>query len=296
MSMIRDPLIRSVNNGHNLLPQAGGGIWLPLHNSSFLPGVPNLPTVVETVAAGSASGSKWATKGMYRFPDDNGTTNNVILQCTDDIDDLYLDQVLTLVGAPAHLLICMQASYDAVPSGNSNLFCYGRNSAVDSTTFYGLDITSAEAVRFARLGKGGTTSTTTLTAQLSGFASLRGNGVFNLSLGIRFTGETTADIEVQASNGTQTCIYTGTGLNMLTAGGTALPGWDAAFLMAEFVGLALGGRNGASGPDANWGNGSGNTAEIGNFQARKYATYSATRVADKLAKMLARPRDYVLED
>lgn len=296
MSMIRDPLLRSLNNGHNLLPQAGGGIWLPLHNSSFQPGVPNLPIVVETVAAGSASGSKWATPGMYRFPDDNGTTNEVILQCQDDEGDLFLDQVLTLVGAPAQLMICMQASYDAVPSGNSNLFCYGRNNAAEAA-FYGLDITSAEAVRFARLGKGGSAaSTATLSAGTGTFASLRGNGVFNLVLGIRFTAASTASLELQASNGTQSCTYSSSGLDMLPNGATALSGFDPSFLMADFVGLALGGRNGSSGPDANWGNGSGNTAEIGNFQARRYATYSSTRVADKLAKMLTRPRDYVLED
>lgn len=295
MSMPRDPVFVTSEPSHNLIPAAGGAVWIPLHDDSFLPGITGLPTMTEV---GTPSGSKWGTAGAYTFQTQN-TTNG--LNALDDIDDLYLDQVLSFVGMQVgeQRIIAMELSYTDTPSGTACIFCYGRNA--EGQSGYALSITTSEGPQFLRRPKNGGSSGTTENINVSSgtFTQFKNQGRFAMVFGITVASASTVDLELQLGNGTLSAVYAETGIDLLLTGGTP-PGVADGISMSDFGGLTLGARNAASigTIDNFWGNSASGTSvgKIGNFQARKYTTYSATRAAEKLAKMLARPFDFVLED
>lgn len=295
MSMPRDPVFVTSEPSHNLIPTAGNAIWFPLHDSSLLPGVPSLPTMAEV---GTPSGSKWGTAGLYTFQTTN-TTN--VLNALDDDDDRYMDGVLSLVSMTGHLIVAFDVSYTDAPGGTSCVWWYGRNSIPASAL--ALSITSSEGPQFLARGRGnsaGTSTTTNLTATSGTWTQFKNQGRFSAVLGIRPTTSVLVDVELRLGNGSLSAIYTGTDIDVVQASlsGTHPPGANTGITMADFGGLTFGGRNASSVGtyDNFWGRGGTNVGRVGNFQARKYATYSSTRVTEKLAKMLARPRDFVLED
>lgn len=288
MSMPRDPLFRVGDPAHNLIPPAGGAIWYPLHDSLLAAGVPNLPTLVEL---GTPHGSKWGTAGMYTLQAAN-TTN--ALNVLDDAEDLVLNSQLSLVGMQAgqQFIIACEASYVAAPTGNSMLWCFGKNTGTAS--FYGLQISAGEAPSLAYRGKNSSgSSTVTMTAQSGTFASFRNQGVFACVLGVKPLDARYVDLELRLGNGTLSAYYTSTASgDMHATAGDAPPGISGGVSMANHGGLTLGSHMGAVAADNFWGNGAGNTGAIGNFAARKFNSYSATRVAKTMAFMLARKRDF----
>lgn len=294
MSMVRDPLFRVGEPAHNLIPSAGNAIWYPLHDSSLMAGIAGLPTLVETVTSGAASGAAWTTPGLYTFPANNGTTNDVVLRAIDDDEDRLLDAQLSLYGMAAgqQTIIACEAAYTAAPGGTATLWCYGKQSG--STSFYSLSITSAEAPQLAYRGKSSSGQPNrALTAQSGSFGQFRGQGIFAVVLGIRPTDGQYADLELRVGNGTLSAYFAATGVDMWATGGTAPPGISGSTTAAQFGGVTLGARLGSAGaPETWWGRGAGNTGAVGNFAARRFGSYSAARVADTLAYLLSRKRDF----
>lgn len=295
MSMVRDALFRVGDPSHNLIPSAGGAVWFPLHESSFASGVPDIPALTESIT-GSAHATKWGTLGAYKFPVDHGNGNVVGLNALDDIDDLFMDSQLSLYGMSAgqEIVIATEASYTVSPSANATLYCYGKNT---TASFHSLYLSASEVPNWFKRGKGaGGSSATPLTQQGgTAFSALKNAGIFALVMSIKPTSGQLADIELRASNGTSSVVYTAAGVDTWATGGTAPPGVSGGITMENFGGLTLGSRNNGT-FDQCWGSGATGLGQIGNFQARKYASYSSGRCAAKLAKLLARPRDFVLED
>lgn len=295
MSMPRDPSFYTSDPAHNLIPGVGDAVWYPLHDSSLLAGIDLLPALTEIVVSGSVSGAKWGTAGVYTFPTNNGGTDKVLLRATDDIDDLYLDSVMSFVGAAAgeHRIICCEASYDTAPSTSATLWGYGRGTATYS--YYGFMLNAAEVPRIEIYPRGASGSQqTSLTAQSGTFASLHGNGVFACVIGFRLITATTMAVELRAGNGTQSCYYASSAdLNLLVNSGTHPPGHTDGQSMATFLGLSLGARHSGAGTgDLFWGSGAASTGKVGNFSARRFPSYSSSRVADALTFMLNRKRDF----
>lgn len=294
MSMPRNPIFNVAVPAHNMIPAAGGAVWYPLHDDSLAAGIPELPTLTETIT-GSAHADKWTTPGFYTFPLDNGATNDVELGCQDDDEDLHINSQLSLVGMAVgdHFITCLEASYTQAPGSSSCLWAHGKNNS--TATLLGLQISSAEVPIFMTRAQGeGSASTPTLTASFGTFTAFKNQGTFALVMGIRPLSSTNVEVELRMSNGTLSAIYALASTDILGAN-TGLPGVQGGISMANFGGFSLGYRNGASAADNWWGRGSGgggNLGRIGNFSARKFTTYSATRVADTLASMLVRPRDF----
>lgn len=295
MTMIRHPAVYTAPPSRSLVPAAGSGIWYPLHDSSLASGIVDVPDAVRTLT-GSPHANEWDTPLMITFPVTNGDAADMVaIQVTDDENDLYVDSQLSLVGMAVgdQFITAMQASYTASPGGNSFLWAYGKdNSTASMLGFY---ISSGEVPGFYHRAKGQTTTGVTdpLTASVSTFTTLKNQGTFNLVASIRPVSATEVDIELQASNGTQACTYTASAIDVLQAAnsGTELPGVSGGITMANFVGLGIGGRNGASTFGNCWGRGT-NTGRLGGFAARKFSTYSANRVTDTIASMLARPGEF----
>lgn len=290
--MIRHPAVYTAPPSSNLIPFAGSGVWYPLHGV-LAPGIVDLPEIAEVVTSGSASGSKWTTDGVYTFPDDNGVTNDIALRAVDDEDDLYIDSQMSMVGMVAdnHFVTTVQAYYDVDPNATSCLWCYGRASS-GTATCIALQISGSEVPTVVLLGKGGTQNSVTLSADSGTFASLRG-ALFTLVLGMRAVSTSEVDIELRMSDGSTTAVYSASAQSVMQGGATAPPGVSGGVTMANFTGLTLGARANASGVTENWwGRTASNTGKIGGFAARKFTTYSATRVTDTLASMLARPLEF----
>lgn len=288
MSMVRDPLFRVGEPAHNLIPSAGGAVWYPLHDSLLAAGIADLPALAEL---GTPSGAKWGTSGMYTLPEAN---TDCALNAVEDEDDLFLSSHLSLYPATldAHYIIALDASYVAAPSGNSALWSWGKDTGTAS--LLGLDITSGELPRFNARGKDSSATTNqSLTAQSGTFAAFRNQGIFSLVLGVRMVSASAVDVELRLGNGTLSAHYAASNVDVLNAGtgGTAVPGISGGVTMGNFGGLYLGCK-GAASPTNFWGRGAGNTGAVGNFSARRFPTYSASRVADALAFMVARKRDF----
>lgn len=292
MTMIRHPSVYTDSSSTNLIPGAGSAVWYPLHGM-LNPGIVDLPVAEEIITAGSASGSKWTTDGVYTFPDDNGVTNDIAVRAVDDPDDLFIDSQMSMVGMVAdnHFITTVQAYYDVDPNATSCLWCYGR-SASGTATCIALQISGAEVPSVILLGKGGTQNSAALSADSGTFASLRGT-LFTLVLGLRAVSTSAVDIELRMSDGTTTAIYSASAQDVMQGGATAPPGVSGGVTMANFTGLTLGARVASGGTTENWwGRTASNTGKIGGFAARKFTTYSATRVTDTLASMLARPLEF----
>lgn len=289
MSMPRDPVLYTATPSHNLIPGAGSAVYYALHNSSLAAGIEGLPGPLTEL--GTPSGAKWDTPGMYTLPTANA---DCALNVRDDADDLFIDSQMSLYGMQVgqQYITAIEASYSADPNTNCTLWCYGRNTGTAS--FYALMINGAELPRLERRGGGASGSLqTTLDVQSGTFAAFRGQGIFALVMSLRPVSATAVDVEMRMGNGALSAYYTLTAADMTVTGGSTPPGVQGGISMADFGGLMLGGRGAAGGGADNlWGAGAGNTGAIGNFSARKFGTYSASRVADTLAVMLSRPRDF----
>lgn len=287
MSMVRDPVFHVGDPSHNLIPAAGGAVWYPLHDSLLLPGIAGLPSLTEL---GTPSGSKWSVAGMYTLP---AVNTNCALNAVDDAEDLFLNSQLSLYGMAVgeHRIIVMDASYLAAPAAQSMLWSYGLNNS--NATLFGLAIDGAEAVKFVHRAKNAGGATNASTTAMSGtFAAFRNQGIFTTVLGIRVVSASVIDVEMRMGNGTLSAHYAASGIDV-TAGGTAPPGISGGITVALHGGLRLGGRGvTGGGADNCWGSGTGNGGAVGNFSARKFSSYSSSRVADTLATVLARKRDY----
>lgn len=292
MTMPRNPVFFTGEPSHNLIPAAGSALWHPLHDSSLVPGIVGIPTLTKTVV-GSVNAGEWSTPGLYTFPVNNGGAGNTVsFNALDTDPELLMDSQLSLFGMTIgqHYLTALQASYVAAPDGNSTLWCYGKNT---TASFYALELTSGEAPRLNRRGKGATGGTgTPLTAQSGTFTSFKNQGVFSLVLGLRPVSATAVDVEMRMGNGTLSAHYALSGLDMTVTDGSAPPGVSGGILMSDFGGLTLGARGTSTTPDNFWGRGAGNTGQIGNFSARKFNNYDANRVTNALAYMLSRQRDF----
>lgn len=300
MSMIRHPAVYTAPPSRSLVPAAGSGIWYPLHGD-FTAGIEGLEALVET---GTPSGSVWGTPLVWTAQTDNAANGSL---ATDDDDNLYNDAQLSYVGAAAgnQYVYAMRASYSDDTGGNSFLFGYGKDSSTHTLT--GLYLSSSNVPGFYHRAKSQDTNgvTSALSAVTSTFVSLQGQGIFELVFSVHVT-QVSADLTVggatclvdlllHASNGTEACVYSASDVDILqyANGGRELPGISGSVTGATMGGLALGGRLNTSAVMGNcWGRGTGNVAQLGGFAARKFGTYSASRVADTLASMLARPGEF----
>lgn len=309
MSMIRHPVVYTAIPSGILVPAAGSGVWYPLHDSSLLAGIGDLPTLVRTVT-GSPSANEWTTPGVITFPADHTTTNTVALVAIDDDDDRYIDSQMSYVGAAVgnQWIYTLKASYTQLTGGNSFFFGYGKDSG--TATLTGLYLANTDTPGFYHRAKGQSTTevTTALSISSGTFASLKGAGLFDLVFSVHVTqvspdltvnGATAlVDLAVHASNGTQSCVYTATGIDILqwANGGRELPGISGSVVASTVGGLAIGGRlTSADVFGSGWGRGSaggGNIGKIGCFAQRKFTTYDASRAADTLTSLLARPLEF----
>lgn len=299
MNMPRNPAVYNGISRHRRIPQAGGAIWYPLLDGLLAPGITDLQPLSEIITSGSAHANKWDTPGMYTLPVANGGTDSVLLTAADDEDDLYNNSQLTLQGMAPGLQIIMacEASYTSGPGGNSALWGFGKQTA--AATLLSLQISSAEAPAFHHRAKdAGAAVGDVLNATSGTFTQFKNQGRFAAVFAIKPVSATAVDVELRLGNGTLSAVYTATGIDMTqgTSDVSKLPGVSGGITMANFGGLALGGRNGASAPEASWGRGAGNTGAIGNWQARRYASTDADLCADVLAQLLAHPLDFVLLD
>lgn len=286
MSMIRHPSVYTTTPSRNLVPAAGSAIWYPLHGD-FSAGINGLPSLTEI---GTPSGSVWGTPLVWTAQTAN-TTNG--LNAEDDIDDLYNDSQLSLVGMAVgdQYITCLRASYTHQPDGVATLWGHGKQNS--TATLLGLQITSGRLPQITHRAKGQTTQTsTTMTAQgATTFTDFQNQGIFELVMSLRPVSANTVDIEMRMSNGTLSAHYALSGEDML-GDGTTLPGVSGGVSMANFVGLSIGFRNGASAAETFWGRGTSCVGQIGGFAARKFSTYDSNRVADTLASMLPRPGEF----
>lgn len=289
MSMIRHPAVYTATPARNLVPGAGGAVWYPLHGD-FTAGIEGLEPLVEV---GTPSGSVWGTPLVWTAQTAN-TTNGAIAE--DDVDNLYNNSQLSLVGMAVgdQFITCLRASYTIQPTGVASLWSHGKQNSTASQI--GLNITSGQIPTFQHRSKGqtdGAYSATMTQAGGTAFSALRNAGIFALVMGVRPVSTTEVDVELRASNGTDSVHYTITALDLMSdVGATELPGVSGGISMANFVGLSIGFRNGASSPETFWGHAATSVGQIGDFAARKFATYDADRVADTLASMLARPGEF----
>lgn len=293
--MPRNPAVYNGLSRHRRIPIAGSAIWFPMLDDLLTAGIDSLPTMTEV---GTPSGAKWGTDGLYTFQTTN--TTNCLNAQDDDVDGLYMNQVMSLIGMEGYRIIAMEASYTVDPAGTSTIFFYGRNSIPASA--YGFAITSSEAPQFIARGRGnsaGTGTNTTLTASSGTFTQFKNQGRFAMVLGVRPVSASTVDVELRVGNGTLSALYTGSAIDVIQSGvsGTHPPGAYDGITMSDFGGLTLGARNSSSvGTNDNfWGRGTASVAQIGNFQARSY-DYDVDLVGDVLAQMLAHPHDFVLLD
>lgn len=301
MSMIRHPAVYTAPPSRNLVPPAGSAVWYPLHDSSLEPGVPDCPALT---ADGTPAADPWVTDCVYTFQTAN-TTNG--LSAVDDIDDLYNDSQLSLVGSAVgdQFMVALWASYTVAPNGNAQLYAHGKDTG--TATVIGLQLSSSEVPIFYHRSKGQSTTNVseTLTADSGTFTSLKNTGLFAVVVSLRPTsvsadltvlGATALfDIAVHASNGTQSCIYASTGVDFLQydQGGRELPGVSGGVSMANFGALTIGCRLNSSSALSNfWGRNTACVGAIGGFAARRFATYSSTRAADTITSMLARPHEF----
>ena len=300
MTMIRHPAVYTAPPSRSLVPAAGSGIWYPLHGD-FTAGIEDLEPLVET---GTPSGSVWGTPLVWTA-ETNNTANGSL--ATDDEDNLYNDAQLSYVGAAVgnQFVYAMRASYSAATGGNSFLFGYGRDSATYTLT--GLYVSSSDVPGFYHRAKGQSVSgaTSALGGDTGTFVSLRGQGIFELVLSVHVkqvsadltvSGATAlVDLVLHASNGTQSCIYSASDVDILqwANDGRELPGISGGVTAANMGGLSIGGRLNASAVMGNgWGRGAGNVGPVGGLAVRKFTTHDADRVPATLASMLARPGEF----
>lgn len=288
MSMPRDPVFHVGEPAHNLIPAAGGAVWYPLHASSLLvSGIAGIPALALT---GTPAADPYTTAGVYTFPTNN---TDAVLKAEDNAVNLYLSSQLSLYGSAvdSHVIVAMDLSFSAAPTGTATIWGWGRN--LSASTLIGMDLTSGESPRFIYRAKGSSAiANPAFTVSSGTFASFRNQGVFSMVVGIRVVSATNITIELQLGNGTLSALYTLASTDVTDAGGgSVLPGISDGVTMADFGGLYLGARM-TSALSNFWINGAANVGAIGNFSARKFATYSASRVTDTLAYMLARKLDF----
>lgn len=291
MSMVRDPLFHVADPAHNRIPPAGSAIWYRLRDASPT-GIAGLPSLVKTVV-GSVSASEYADSTLYQLPDDNGnplgeggvSPRYVQFIAEDDEDDLFLDQVLTLVGMQVgeQIIVGVDVAYVEQASTTGMLWGFGRTS---THSHIGFGITSGELPLFAWRPKGdpSTNHSQNLTLMSgSSFAAFKGQGRFAVVTSIVPASATTVDVEMRIGNGTLTGVYSYAGIDIRT-GGTENPGVSGGVSMSNFGGLAIGSLLGASAATQFWGRGATNVGRIDQLVAARRA-YSASRTADVLAQM-----------
>lgn len=293
--MPRSPVVYNGLSRHRRIPVAGNAFWFPLLDDLLVAGIEGVPPLVES---GTPSGSKWGTKACYTFATAN-TDNG--LKAVDDIDDLYIDSQLSLIGMEPgqQFITALEASYTAATGSTSSLWTHGKNNG--NASLLGLALNSGEVPQLHHRAKDQSTTGTTdvLTEQGGTFVAFRNQGLFALVLAIRPVSASAVDIELRMSNGTLTAHYALSGLDVLQAanGGTALPGHPPGLAMASFGGFCVGHRLSSSDVVENcWGRGDGNVGKIGNVQGRKYNNADPDLCADVLAQLLAHPHDFVLLD
>lgn len=298
MTIPRHPILATVVPRHNRLPTAqDGAIWVPLHGA--FDSLAYLDDAIEVIGAGSASGSKWTANPLfYTLPTDNGNgSNDVALLVGHDTYDL-LDDCLTLIGAAVdtHIVIAQSVIFGEQADGNGYLWCYGNAAA--SASFYGIALAqTTESPIFGHRGKSAATTTNMQVG--SGLTLASGTALTDAgykgvrvvsTVGIRVTGALTVDLELRfgAASGGPSSVYTGS--IDFAATSSTMPGRDDA---ATHYGLYIGSRGGSGGAaDNHLGRGSGHSAAVGNFAARRFASFDSGLVADVLSDILARNGDF----
>lgn len=296
MVMPRQPLLPVIVPSRNRLPLAGAGLWYPLHGT-FESRIADVQDAAEVVIAGSANADKWTEgPGFYTFPDDNGDTNDVVIRAAHLDDDTdYLNDVLGLESAAldTQIIVACEGSFVEQADASGALWSYGVQT---SASCYGIQVSSTEKVQLHWRGYDASTVSQvgTGTIDFTGvdFTAVKGQGRFVLASSIKVTGALTVLWEAvlaHSSLGTSNTISYE--MDFGANSGTARAGRGAQ-TAAQHLGLHIGARATASAADLYFGKGATNTGRIGNFCARRFSTYDATRLAAVAADMLARPRSF----
>lgn len=295
MSMPRSPVFVTSEPAHNLIPAAGSALWYPARNAG--PGISGLPTLAEVFLAPLASNpGGYGTSGWYTLPTDNGgASGGVGLRAIDDDEDRFLDAVMSFTDMTVgqEWLFACEAQY-VEQTAVGTLWAYG---IAATTSLWALQASTSEVPQFVSraIGAGSQTTTSMTAAGGQTLDAFKSQGRFAAVLSVRCVSTYGVDVALHIGNAAVgSGIYTLSG-EAIGGVGNAPPGANGAD-PATHGGLMIGARGGASNPSNFWGNGASNDAAIDNFQARRYSAYSATRAAEKLAKLIARPAEFVLED
>jgi hypothetical protein len=300
-TLSRSPLILYDQSAHAFLPEGeGSGIWYPQHGD-LLPGLVGYPALIETVIAGTAKATKWTDRvGAYSYPVDNGNTSQVFLRATDDVDDLFIDGVLSLRGAPVgtHLVLAGEVSFNDQLTNAGTIMSYGMNTATNGGLT--IQLTTGELLEVSHRGVGDGTSISGVWGGVTGtaFTAYANQGLVPWLVGIQVQNANpgTFLLGVESWWGTPAL-----GFGWRT--GTITPSGAATFLegyaggsFAQMGDLKFGARGASAAPayDQYLGRGAGSNMATGNFQAFRYPVYSATRLANLWSYASRHLRDYWL--
>lgn len=265
-------------------------------------GFQELPPLAERYMASGATSNPGAydTAGVYTLLTDNGgAAGGVALVAVDDNTERKIDAAMSLMGMASdhQWLIAMKASHE-LSAAQSFWFVYGCHSSLSS--MYGLHVSASDVVTFTSRGLGESASTNTAMTRDSGpvYGDFDGQGEYTVLLNIRAVSTTAVDVQVKIVHDTVgTSVWSASGI-ACGDDANSLPGITASQTASEFGGLMLGARMksiaSAGEPEKFFGIGTGHTATIGTFQARKWGDYDAGRIDDAAAAILADPAGWWL--
>lgn len=281
--MIRNPVVRVGPTLHGRLPALGRAFWYKLRDSSEQRGMEGLPSLTKTIFTG-VSASEYTDPQLYQFPNNNDTAGSgVTWKAVEDEDDLYLDQVLTLVGIEAdeQIIVACDLAFVEQASAQGFLWSWG----TDSThSRYGFLISTAEVPQVMVRPRTGTSVTTDLTTYTGdAFSAFKNQGRFTAVCSIRGLNSTTVAIQLLLGNGTLEGTYTLASLDV-RGDGTANPGISGGSSMANFGGLGIGCGITASSFDKLWGRGASNVGRYDQIIGWR-GTYDADLAAAVLEEL-----------